>query len=326
MSLPFLTSARGHLRASVTKIYNDSKNYSRYDEIKRKTIKDSLVHLKAQIQSYDNSIQPMLFATEGGEEALGDEMVRCQAYQDHILESLNRLQQLEQPVMQPQATVESVRSVLKAHQAPLPEFHSTEAESFELFVRNFEDSIARYNYADCDKFLLFRQQVKGKAAFLLGALDTNEQTYALAVGSLEKAFASRPLQLSNVLSQLTSMKLSTSSEPFEYMANMNKVKNACENLKITVNEILGYFFFKGMNESFRSQLILIVNNPRPTLEEIMGNFFSANERYELAKSTAKNFKCDYGGSYKTTAKVSSVDTSSDITFKKSISTLLTVQF
>ena len=46
-----------------------------------------------------------------------------------------------------------------------------------------------------------------------------------------------------------------------------------------------YFFLKGMNDTFKSQLIQITNHNKPAVDEITKHFFDANERYQSVKSS-----------------------------------------
>ena len=100
------------------------------------------------------------------------ELKECEEYQDKIIESLNRLQTHSAvPIPGQQSTTPDIqRSLLRSPQAPLPVFNSEPGEDFELFVRNFEDTVSKFNYASYDKFLLLKQQIKGKALFLIESL------------------------------------------------------------------------------------------------------------------------------------------------------------
>ena len=54
-----------------------------------------------------------------------------------------------------------------------------------------------------------------------------------------------------------------------------------------IDDVLQYFFLRGMNETFKNQLIQITNNSKPTTKEIVDNFFEANGRYQNANKLGK---------------------------------------
>ena len=69
------------------------------------------------------------------------------------------------------------------------------------------------------------------------------------------------------------MKLTYTTEPFQCMGHMEKLKQQTTALDTKIDEILQYFFFKGMNETFRNQLVLVTKNMHPTLGDIEEKFF-----------------------------------------------------
>ena len=76
---------------------------------------------------------------------------------------------------------------------------------------------------------------------------------------------------------------------FVYVKEKSKLKSMCtaecnfESLNISVDDILTYFVFNGLNDLFKSQLTVITNSLRPDLKSITENFFTATERYENAR-------------------------------------------
>ncbi|XP_066947446.1 uncharacterized protein [Macrobrachium rosenbergii] len=75
------------------------------------------------------------------------------------------------------------------------------------------------------------------------------------------------------------MKLTYEDDPFEYISKIKYITESIKKLKIDVDFFLQYFFWSGLNESFRNILIQITNHSKPTLMEITDNFFEASERY-----------------------------------------------
>ena len=125
------------------------------------------------LTEYDNQINEFTFKVEAGapdgvanaEATLDRELAVCEDYKDKIIESLNRLQPrlTRANGALSSALTDAQRSMLRSPQAPLPVFHSKPGEEFELFVQNFEDTVSKFNYAAYDKFLLLKQQIKGRA-------------------------------------------------------------------------------------------------------------------------------------------------------------------
>ena len=227
----------------------------------------------------DSVISKLLFCQEqesGMEEEdsmLLTDLDDCELYQDRINESLHSLVRpvpADPPVLLNNDPLP--RSMLKSPTAPLPTFRSEPGENFELFIHNFEDTISKYNYAAYDKFLLLKSQISGKALYLIDSLEPTRQTYDQAKQLLQQALASREMQINNIMGQLVDMKLTYSGEPFKYIADMRKIVHSCDDLKITVNDILQYFFLRGMNDSFKNQLVLVTNSSSPTLDQILDIF------------------------------------------------------
>ena len=90
------------------------------------------------------------------------------------------------------------------------------------------------------------------------------------------ALASIPIQKFNVFKHLSEMKLTYSTEPFQYVSDMRKIIQAVKRLNITVDDVLQYFSFECLNETFKNQLVLVTNNSKPSLNEILNKFFEAN--------------------------------------------------
>ena len=75
--------------------------------------------------------------------------------------------------------------------------------------------------------------------------------------------------------------------PFSILVVLEKYRKAVKTLKMDIDDVLQYFFLRGMNETFKNQLIQITNNSKPTTKEIVDNFFEANGRYQNANKLGK---------------------------------------
>ena len=303
-------------RSAVTRIFNDVPNFPTYDRLKSANVKSKLSDLKSRLQEFDLKILEENFSdvlTTEQEAKFMEESSNCEHYQDRITECLNRLLDVN-PTIPLSDNGSERRSLLKSPQAPLPIFNSEPGEDFQLFIRNFEETIGKYNYTSYDKFLLLKQQIKGKALFLIESLSPDSQTFDEAKTLLTSALASRPVQISNIMTQMLNLNMSYSSEPFKYMSDMKKIVHAvCNQLNITIEEVLQFFFLKGMNDSFKNQLVMVTNNSNPTLTEIMEKFFHANDRYSVAENNYRKSKSDNVYNHnKKTATSMRADFSSDL--------------
>ena len=297
--LKFEVASRATYRTSVTKIFNELINNTDYDEIKLNVLTKKLNSLSSSLSESDIRIAKLKFEQDSSDSAkFQKERDECEVYQDRIHESLHRISvalNINGTTVNNIHNVSSTehvvtsRSILKSPTAPLPVFNSGPDENFELFIRNFEATVGKYNYSAYDKFLLLRQQVKGKALYLIESLDPDNHTYNQAKELLTSALASRAVQVAKVLKQLSEMKLSPNGEPFKYIGDMKKIIQSTKQLNIEVNEILNFYFLEGLNEQFRTQLVMITNTTRPTLDQFLDNFFEANDRYShfLTKKSAK---------------------------------------
>lgn len=299
MSLSYLITSRSRFRSSITRIYTERDDLVSADDIKRKNTKIKLERLSEELSSLNEKVADAKFSDKYKEEDLEKELEACEQYDDKICECLSLLAAASAPPPR----MEEARSLLKSPVAPLPRFNTDEGENLELFLRQFEETLSKFKYTDYDKLILLKQQIFGKASVLIDSLDADKQTYAEAKSLLVAALASKPVQKFNVLKQLSGLKLTYSSEPFQYMSDMRKIMQAVKHLEMTMDDVMQYFFLDGLNDSFKNHLVLVTNNSKPTLKEIMDNFFIANERYAVSQTSFKSkFKSE--NSHKVATNVS----------------------
>ena len=301
------TQTRNFLRGSITKLHNDRTNFSSYDSLKLEQLKLKRDKLESDVAVANQNVFQLLVSKDAEDEAgFQAEMEFCDIYTDKLLECRVHLEAaLSSRAVVPGAgagaTVPTAdvadgrggshyHSGLKAPMAPLPKFTSGEGENFNLFLSQFEDTISKFNYTDYDKLLLLKQQISGRASLLINTLKLKdkEETYDNAKELLSSALASTEVQKFNIIRQMRDLRLSYNGEPFEYIANVRAIMQSIESLKISVDDILGFFVYDGLNDAFKNQLTLVTNSTWPTLEEFNKNFFIANERYELSGKVSKN--------------------------------------
>lgn len=290
-TLKYLTSSRKYLRSSVTRIFNSQHEFDRHSEVERNALILKLNNLSEDLMIYDKKINSLKFQDDAEEGAVSAEMSTCEEYIDKIHTCLSLLSLTNSPLRRDSTNNSNsnhLRTLLKSPTAPLPEFHSAEGENLSTFIENFEETLGKYKYTSYDKFLLLTEQVHGKASLLLDSLEPNKRTYDEAKSLLIHAFASSGLQKYNTLKLMSEIKLTYSTEPFLYMSQMRKIKQSFDTLGISVDDVMQYFFFRGLNDSFRSHLIQITNDLRPNLDSLFDNFFSANERYAISQKLFKS--------------------------------------
>ena len=122
----------------------------------------------------------------------------------------------------------------------------------------------------------------------MSSLEPTEQTYESAKELLTKAFASPVTQRYDVIKRLSELKLTTSTDVYEFISEVCSIISTFKLLEIDVDTVLQFFIWNAMNDQFQSQLIQITNETKPDLEKIMTSIFSATERYMKTKEKASD--------------------------------------
>ena len=283
-------------RTLVTKTYNDRANFGSYDLLKLTTVKMKIDNAENELSILNEKIFNLDFVENITEEQISAELKSCQEYKDKIYECKayfvthsqngNRLNSANSPSGE-NAPTNPPRSLLKSPVAPLPRFTSADGENLLLFLNQFEETLSKFSYTPYDRLLLLKQQVSGKASLLIESLEHDKQTYNDAKELLTAALASTEVQKYNVIKKLSELKLNYTDEPFQFISDVRKIMQAFTSLDLTVDDILSYFVYNGLNDTFKTQLTLITNNTKPNIKEIVDNFFKANERYEFARKSMK---------------------------------------
>ena len=306
-----LVHSRKYLRSSVTKLFNDNSTCDSLSPTELQNLSLKVEELSRDLNELDRQIIENKFTGEFQEKDLIIELENCDKYKDKLREMKCLIANVRQTESSPPSPgpssdpsgdrVNQVRSLLKSPTAPLPVFSSLDGENLELFFTNFEDTLSKFNYAEYDKFLLLKQQIKGKASLLIDSLDPDMQTYGDAKELLMSAFATSSLQKFNIIKQMSEMKLTYADEPFKYISDIKKIQQAFSKLKVTVEDVMQYFFLYGLNESFRNQLLYVTHNIRPSLDEIIAKFFEANERYQVTQTAYRQKKINSENKAKSSA-------------------------
>ena len=274
-NLKLLVNARKFIRKQITETYNARPTFSSIDVVEKSTLKTKLNDHAVRIKELDEKIQRLKWTESEDEAELETELAACESYYDKIRSCFSSLQESLVP---PRENIPS--TVLKCPTAPLPLFTSKDNEDLTKFFCQFEEVVNKYQYSDYEKLLLLKQQVKGRALILINSLESYNQGYTQAKDLLQKALASPTTQKFNTLKQLCELDLGECDDPFEYISKLKSIQENATKLNLSVKDILQYFSWKGLNDSFREILVSISNNTWPSFDEIVNHFFTACERYK----------------------------------------------
>ena len=287
---------RSALRVTITKSKTAVENMDSMSDAEKQVLINKLKNIEVEIKELNESIVNEMWAkSEKSDKSDVDvELQKIEEYTDCLTLSLVLLEESRKstvlgPRLQNQ---DETRSILKQPVAPFPTFYSREGENLDKFFKHFEATIAKFNYSDWDKFELLKQHVKGRAAILISSLEYDQQSYLQAKQLLNTALASPTTQKFNICKQMSEIELKANTDPFEYMSSMKNIIETSKNLNMSLEDVFQYFFWNGLNNSFRKQLTLITNQSKPSLSLILDNYFDASERYlsenKVEKLESKN--------------------------------------
>ena len=283
-----IISSRTYLRKQVTETFNSRSTFSSLSQTEKKTKRLLLNDKYDKLESLNSQIQNIKFKDDINEISLNDEFKKCEEYNCKIRTCIALLDDSVSNNSNATNTSQSeARSLLRSPTAPLPIFKSEDGEDFTKFILEFEDTISKFKYSDYDKLLLLKQQVNGRAKILLASLDSTNQSYNDAKKLLEDALASPTTRKHSTIKQLTKLKLDYKDEPFEFVSKLKTIIESINKLKITTDDFVLYFAWQGLNDSFKTHLVNITCNTRPSLQEITSNYFDACERYREHQSYFK---------------------------------------
>ena len=276
--------SRGYIRGRITLAYSDLDTYSSLNETEKTVIRSKLNKYEIDLKKLDSDIQVANYEVSQNETELDNDIAKSDEYNDKLQKCLAHLAPLAPPAL---LSIDQHRSLLKSPTAPLPNFNGDVDEDYSKFIMSFEETIQKFSYPEFDKFLLLRQQLGGRALVLIETLETDNRSYASAKKLLDNAFASPSVVKHNIIRRISEMKLSYKDDPYIYISKINSLMDSVEKLKIDTECFLQHFFWGGLNEVFQSQLIQIVNKTRPSLNEIVENYFDAVERYNIVINKPK---------------------------------------
>lgn len=172
-----LVKTRGHIRAQVSKCYQNVKaSVADFSRVKKQQTIGKFKSMQTDLKSLNEQIHSLKFSNLS-EEQSGEyttELEACDSYEDRILESIAIL---EDSLPASNSNSSNRNSQLQQPVVPLPKFESKPGESIEKFLTSFEAVVAQNNYDDYPKFLLLKKQISGRASFLIDSLESSKQSY-----------------------------------------------------------------------------------------------------------------------------------------------------
>ena len=275
-----LVHTRKYVRAKITRLSNEvTANINTYDVSNLKRIMNDLKDDLNALKDHDNKVLDAIWDDELADAANEKvQTLELDSIQEYKTRASNAIMLLESRLGSSSNVLNNNVSRLKPETAPLPSYSGEPGESLEKFVYIFEATVAAHNYTDFEKFLLLQKCVQGRAATLIKSLESDKQTYIEAKTLLEAAFAAPLMQAYNTLQRLIDLKLPTSSDPLFIVSEMRQIKDSVRKLKIDMNVVLQFFYWRSLPDGIKSQLIQISNNSKPDLVQIESNIFSAIER------------------------------------------------
>ena len=285
-----LVNKRKYLRKKITQTHDAMHTFSSFTSSELISWKLKLNNWSEEIKTFNSKIFDLHFKDweeKGEEDKCDDELEICDTYNDKLLACMASLQELSDSGSSEVRAVDNARSLLKSPVAPLPKYTSGEDEDLVKFFNEFDQTIKKFNYSNYDKLILLKQQCEGRALTLIESLESSQQNYVEAKKLLMEAFASPVIQKFRVIRQLCKLRLDYKSDPYEYMSLMKQIMASVDRLKIDLDFILQYHFWEGLNPLFQSQLTQITNNTKPSLKEIIDQFFKACERYKDVQKVSK---------------------------------------
>ena len=256
---------RGYIRSQVTRLFNEKETWNDMNSEDKASIKLKLQDYSKQLEKLNANIQAENLTNEQFD--FNAELENCDNYNDRIRDSLSVLNRNNTTV-----TINNTQSnLLKYPQIPLPKFSGGEGENLSKFLFEFDAAVSRYKLTDYDNLLLLKQQLSGRAMYLINSLETNNQNYTQAVNLFKRAFECKEMQICNILKQLSNLKLSRDDDPYQYISKVRNLQETLVSLKVTVNDFLHFFVWEGFNSVFKKHFISVTNQTRPSFDIIMDN-------------------------------------------------------
>ena len=135
-----------------------------------------------------------------------------------------------------------------------------------------------------------KENLKGRAATLIGSLEQCKQSYSEAKALLEKAFASKEIQVAEAISKLVGLKFSNYKDPMIFVSEWRSVKESFTTLAIDINMVIQHHLWNSFNKELKDVFIQITNENYPSLGKFESNLFKGLERYKVVGNKIEKTK------------------------------------
>src|ERR1700755_290197 len=314
---------RKYLRSQITRLNNNIiSSIESFSTLKKQQSLQKLNSIVQKIEDINSKISFQIWdeSNEDNQDSFEKEMSDCESYEDKVIESRSILEEsLKSESIHNENS--GAQNNLKPPTAPLPKYSGEEGENLEKFFSDFKAVMNKYKYSSFEKFIILKGQISGRAAIIISSLERSKQSYEEAKDLLSKALASPLQQKYETIQKILDLKISYSKDPYVFVSEMRIINESFKNLKIDIDTVLQFCFWKAMNETLQNQFIQITNKNKPSLSDINENVFPAVERYiEVTKRFEEKKKLHTKGNplkYVQKASESTTNYASNVVYEKS---------
>ena len=281
-----LTKQRALVRSKITKLGNlvDSSIDS-WDSLEKRKHITKAKDLQQEILNFDEQILTISIANGETDQQLEVRSEASEHYTDALLSIIT--------VLECPASVSSIPSpqssgasssrpagTLKLPPVELPKFANGKDENLSKFLNILDSILDKYSHlSEHQKFLLLQGQLSGAPRILVETLDFDNHTYSEAKDALRDAFDSSAKSTENLIDLLSSLKMGDGEEPYKYIGKFRTITSGAKTLKLSSDDFVRHFVWKGFNPAFQNHLVAITNKANPSLSEIQTHLFEAADRY-----------------------------------------------
>ena len=283
-----LVDTRGRVRAKITRLCTKIEEGTQVvNNIVDNANLTRLISLKNEVEGLDKEIIQASIALNFSEEQLETLSIEEEGYEERIHLCLSLLNsKLNAPPQtenlqseNPTPEVTAVPPKLKLPNVPLPTFSNEKGEYITKFFKSFEAIVDKHNLSDYEKYLYLKNQLSKAPLKLVESLDVDKQSYVTAKTLLNEAFDATLTGKHEIIQLLSKLNLPKNGDPYSFIGDMRTVQSGIKSHAITMDDVVQYFVWNGLNNSFQTHLTQITNKSQPSLKEIEENIFEATTRY-----------------------------------------------
>ena len=279
------TKIRKGLRVSATKTV--SSLASRLTDLAdAKSAHSKLLKLSQDLSKLDGEIADLILKGSSTDDDIYlRETETCESYQDALSIAIQRAD-LEISSLSTarsgsntaggQPPVPSFNPNMSLPKLALPTFDS-DPLNYTRFMTQFATIVDKTPYTEYQKFLLLEQSLVGEAQAVVKTPGMHNMTFSDARRALDAAYSDPLARQFACVEKLKSLKMDP-KEPFYWFAEAKALREQSGLLGMDADSFVHYFVWSSLPQIFREQLVALTRNARPTLKDIMDNFFDVHHR------------------------------------------------